>query len=56
MHFEKLNVFLHGYDAVEIPEMVRVRQKFDAQKLDDPEAEIRTKLKAAMAADGIEVR
>jgi uncharacterized protein (DUF362 family) len=50
MRFEKLNVFLHGYDEVEIPKMIKIRQKFNATKLSDPEAEIRAKLKSQMAS------
>ena len=50
MQFEKLNLFLPGYNDVEIPQMVRVRQNFNVNRVEDPESEIRTKLKARMVA------
>ena len=46
MKFDKVNTVIQGHDAIRVPKMVKIRQKFETVTVEDPVAELKKLLLA----------
>ena len=53
MKFEKLNCTIQGFDQIQVPQMVKVRQKFNAKTIEDPAAHLKEQMQQTLSTDAI---
>lgn len=53
MKFEKLNCTIQGFDQIQVPQMVKVRQKFNAKTIEDPAAHLKEQMQQTLSADAV---